>query len=184
MDPRISAEIERGDEELARLQNDLAIVESAETATIDAIAKLNARYGVVDSSTFDEVVGLELRRARELNEDLAVVQVSLDRDMSLAERTTLYGQLVELVRSGDVIGAVSDTELALSLLWTDERTAENLGRTAAEMAHYAVPEGAIRYSVRLSTAQGTLTGPEPKSLTRVSPPTLVRSSPVGRNASV
>ena len=180
MDARISAEIERGDQELARIQNDLALVELGKTGAVDEIAVLNARYGVVDSATFDEIVSRELQRAHELDDDLAVVQVTLDRDLSLAERMTWYGQLLELTRSGDVIAAVSSTEVALSFLWTDERTAENLGRAAAEMAQYAVPQGVISYSVRSNTPQGTLTRTEPRSLKRAQEPLLGRSAAAGR----
>jgi GGDEF domain-containing protein len=179
MDTRIAAEIERGDEELARIQSDLAIVEQARTTTIDTLAELNARFGVVDASAFEELVDSELRRARTLNDDLAVVEISFDREMSLAERTTFYGRLLELARPGDVIAAVSNTELAFSLLWTDEQTAQNLARTAAEMAQYAVPEGTITYSVRTNAPDGTLT----KAQTRVLPAPLVRSSHDGRRRS-
>jgi hypothetical protein len=176
MDARIAAEIERGDQELARLQDDLAIVERAQTATIDAVAELNARYGIVDAATFQDLVDFELRQARILNDDLAVVQISLNREMSLAERTTLYGQLVEIARCGDVIAAVSNAEVALSLLWSDEQAAENLAQIAAQMAQYAVPEGAITYSVRTNTPNGALT----KAKTRVLSPTLARSAAGGR----
>ncbi len=179
MDARIAAEIERGDQELARLQNDLATVERAQTTTIDAVAELNARYGIVNAATFQDLVDFELQRARTLNDDLAVVEISLDREMSLAERATFYGQLIEIARSGDVIAAVSNTEVSFSLLWTDEQAAENLARTAAEMAQYAVPEGVIRYGVRTNTANGTLM----RAQTRVLSPTLARSAAGGRGRS-
>ncbi len=179
MDARITAEIERGDQELARIQSDLAIVEQARTMTIDAVAELNARFGIVHPSAFEELVDSELRRVRTLNDDLAVVEISLDREMSLAERTTFYEQLLELARPGDVIAAVSNTELAFSLLWTDEQTAQNLARTAAEMAQFAVPEGTIAYSVRTNAPNGTLT----RAQTRVLAPPLVRPSNDGRRRS-
>lgn len=136
-------EYDRGEQDLEHLIRFAHILRSAkergETVT-------SAAFGLLNRDTYRQTVEAERSRCARCYEDLALVEVAIDRELSRTEEIVLALDLRRHCadKPGEAIGRTQNG-YGITYPWTGVKEAEALARFAAQVVQDRFPDATISY---------------------------------------
>jgi hypothetical protein len=131
---RILQEIDFADHDSARLRQIITQARNMETA-------LTARdLGMLEGDRYREALAHEHSACMKIDDELSIVEVDLDRELTNAEELRLYEELLELRRPGDLIAKTNTTTYQVAAPWHGTHEAEILMGYVAGAVAEAVPD--------------------------------------------
>jgi hypothetical protein len=148
----LTAEFHRADRWHGRIQVAIEQIRKAEAiATVDETT-LEARHAILKEDDFRAEIEREIARTRETHEQLAMIELDLEGQLTTEEREKLYEGLSVMVdRPGDLIGR-TDRGVKMMFPWSDEGTARALSSVAAGIAAHELPDRKVRFGYQMLDA--------------------------------
>lgn len=137
----LQAEFDRGEQELETLTRIEHIMREARDngGELDATA-----FGLLPEAAFRRIVDTERTRAAQTEDELALVEVTIDHDLSRMEEIFLSLQLRQLVdKPGERIGR-TERGYCIAYPWTSAQEASRLADMAGYITQDAFPEATVQ----------------------------------------